>query len=62
MACHCLVCGKEYKYWGCIHNHYKKEHPDNKFIFRTVEIIKSMNEEAESFIKYSKVGDWLGDK
>ncbi len=57
--CHCLSCGKEYKYWGCIHKHYEKEHPDNQSLLRTVEIMDAMNKEAEMFIKYSSVGKWV---
>ena len=59
-SCHCLSCGKEYKYWGCINNHYKKEHPNNTSFLRTIEIVNAMNEEAKSFIKYTTVAEkWV---
>jgi len=57
-TCHCIQCGKEYKYWGCINNHFKKEHPESKYIFRTIEMLKSINDEAKSYMKYTRI-PWI---
>jgi len=64
--CHCIQCGKEYKYWGCINNHFKKEHPESKCFYRTIEIMDSLAKEAQMFIDgdYHKI-PWMqedGDK
>ncbi len=56
---HCILCGKEYTYWKCIHRHYKKEHPDANNLIRTRELWNAMDEEAKSFIKHDKLGSWI---
>ncbi len=57
---HCILCGKEYTYWKCIHHHYEKEHPDASNFIRIKEIAEVMDEEAKSFLKLDRlIGSWV---